>query len=296
MPSQHIRVEERPDRTIFFFQVRALNHDTTRDLVPALAGVALEGCRAGIELRPLEFVCPFGLVYLYWYVRWLLDTMGARHVDIVLDGAKRDLCNYLKRMRLPDVLGSRVTIYPIQELELRERDLTDSLLELNAFRIDDDNEVELRASQTLHVILAQRPDLESRREHLHLAISELLSNIEVHSHTREAALAVQTYQDRIELAFGDGGRGIPAALGTRLGSGLTDLEFIRRALEPGISSRPGGGGYGLTQLLEAAQEEGGRLTIRSGRGQLSVGPQGEEAHGSCTPIPGTIVEVVFPIS
>jgi len=292
-----IRIQEREDRTIVFFLTEKLTHDTTCQLVPDadLADVGMEGRDVGIELRPLRFVRPFGLIYLYWYIRWLLEERGARRVDVVLDGRNGDLCNYIKRMKLPEVFAEApVTIYPIQNLELEESDLTDSLVEVKSFRVDDDNEVERRTQDTLQVILAQRPDLRDRAEKLSFTIAELLSNIHVHSRTREAALAVQTYRDAVELAFGDGGIGIADALRPHLEGTLTDSDFVRKALEPGVSSRVGGGGYGLTQLRETVEEDDGRLVIRSGSGQLVVERGSETARDDCISLPGTLVEVAFP--
>lgn len=289
-----VRIEEREDRTIFFFGVSELTHRSTRMLVPDLSGVRLRDRSVGLELRPVSFVRPFGLIYLFWYIRWLLDEREVRRVDVVLDPSNRDLCNYLKRMKLPDVFGGDpVTIYPIQDLSLQESELADSLVELNSFRVDDDNEVERRTIETLQVITSQRPDLRGRAEQLHVTISEMLSNIHVHSGTRRAALAVQTYQNAVELAFGDAGIGIRAALQNHVEGMDTDVDYIRTALEPGVTSRPGGGGYGLTQLREMVEEEGGRLVLRSGRGHVVTGPN-EWEDDSCTTLPGTLTEVSFP--
>lgn len=292
---ESVRIEDREDRTIIFLPTQNLTSESTRQLVPLPESADLEGRNVGIELRPLRFVRPFGLIFLYWYIRWLLDERGALRVDVVLDGSNRDLCNYMNRIKLPAVFGdSPVTIYPIQNLQLEESDLTDSLVELTSFRVDDDKEVERRTRDTLQVILSQRPDLRAQAEKLSFTIAELLSNIHVHSGTREAALAVQTYRDAVELAFGDGGIGIAGALQSHVEGTLPDSEFVRKALEPGVSSRIGGGGYGLTQLRETVEEDDGRMVIRSGSGQVTVKSGSEAARNDCSPLPGTLVEVAFP--
>lgn len=140
---QPIRIEERDDRTIIFVRSRELTYETTRLLAVNLEGADVDGQNMGIELRPVGFIRPFGLIYLYWYIRWLLEEHGARRVDVVLYPHNYDLCNYLKRMKLPDVFGGEwpVTIYPIQNRQLQESDLSDSLVELTSFRVDHDNEV-----------------------------------------------------------------------------------------------------------------------------------------------------------
>lgn len=293
---QPIRIEERDDRTIIFMGIRELTYETTRELAVDLDGVDVDGRNMGIELRPVRFVRPFGLIYLYWYIRWLLDEHGARRVDVVLNPHHHDLCNYLKRMKLPDVFGDEwpVTIYPIQDRQLQESDLSDSLVELTSFRVDHDNEVEQRTVETLDVLFTQRPTLRKRAEELHYTVSELLSNIHAHSRTRVAALAVQTYGGTVELAFGDGGIGIPSALRPHLDGDYSDAEYVRKALEPGVTSRIGGGGTGLTQLRETVEEEGGHLVIRSGTGEVVVERVRPPDDERCRPLPGTLVEVAFP--
>lgn len=293
---QPTRIDEREDRTIIFVRTPELTYETTRELAIDLDEVDVEGRDMGIELRPVRFVRPFGLIYLYWYIRWLIDEHQARRVDVVLDPHNHDLCNYLKRMKLPDVFGDEwpVTIYPIQDRQLRESDLSDSLVELTSFRVDHDNEVERRTVETLDVLFTQRPALRKRGEELHYTISELLSNIHAHSRTRVAALAVQTYGGTVELAFGDGGIGIPSALRPHLEGAFSDAEYVQKALEPGVTSRIGGGGTGLTQLRETVEEEDGHLVIRSGTGEVVVEGARPPDDERCRPLPGTLVEVAFP--
>lgn len=274
---------------------RTLGHTSTRTFVPDDPD-ALRGEAVALDLRSIRFVRPFGLVFLFWYVRWLLDEVEAARADVVLDRSNRDLCNYLKRMKVPDVFGELpVTIYPIQDLELHERELSTSLVELKSFRVDDDNAVERRTAETLEVVLHQRPDLGSRSEQLWLIVSELLSNIHVHSRTREAAIAVQAYRDRVEVALGDAGIGVAAALRNHVETLRSDGAYLRKALEPGVTSRPGGGGYGLTQLLEVVQASGGRIVMRSGKGELVASPGEIEATNTCRALPGTLLEIELPI-
>lgn len=294
--AQPIRIEERDERTIIFVRTPELTHATTRNLAVDLEGVDVDGRNVGIELRPVGFIRPFGLIYLYWYIRSLLEEYGARRVDVVLDPHNYDLCNYLKRMKLPDVFGDEwpVTIYPIQNRQLQESDLSDSLVELTSFRVDHDNEVERRTVQTLEVLFTQRPSLYERADQLHYTVSELLSNIHAHSGTRVAVLAAQTYGATVELAFGDGGIGIPSALRPHLDCNFSDGQYVRKALEPGVTSRVGGGGTGLTQLRETVEEEDGHLVIRSGTGEVVVEGGHPPDVERCRPLPGTLVEVAFP--
>lgn len=289
-----VRIVDRPDRIILLFDTYRLDYTRTRALVPDLAGTDLVDRRVGIDLRSVSFVRPFGLLHLYWLIRWLLEIRQARRVDIVLNKDNRDFCNYLKRMHLPRAFDEwPVTIYPIQDLEIRERAREDVLVELRVFPLDDEIEVEERARDILYVMTSQRDDLAARSAELHLALVELLDNIQVHSRTREAAVVVQAYRSCVELAFGDGGRGIPAALHRHLSGNPSDTECVRQALEPGVTSRPGSsGGYGLAQLLETVGENDGHLAIRSGTGDVFAG-QRRIRQLECRPLPGTLVEVAL---
>jgi hypothetical protein len=216
-------------------------------------------------------------------------------VDIALPDDP-DISNYLVRMRLPDAFESDDRIRFHNVPQVRERDLPGRLVELTSLQVDNDDEVEEQTSRLMEVILTQRPDLRSRHGELSVTISELLSNIQVHSQTREAALAVQAYpqQGSVVLAFGDGGIGIPGALKPHLGEDLSDVQVIARALEPGTTSRRGLGGMGLTELADIVAEGGEYMAIRSGNGHLVVASEGRREEEACHPLPGTLVEVSLP--
>ena len=123
-------------------------------------------------MRTVRFVEPFGLVFLYWYVHWLVSTVMARRVELMLDGTDTDLCNYLKRMHLEETLSplGEITIYPVNDLHLREADLQGRLLELRTLECDDDVQVEEAATSSLRVILKQQPELQPLHEELESAL------------------------------------------------------------------------------------------------------------------------------
>lgn len=287
-----VSVERRPDLTVLRFEVRRLDHDTTRDLMPQ--DLDVENRRVGLDLRALDWVEPFGLVYLFWYIEALLDSDVMR-VDVALP-PDENVSNYLARMRLAEALEATelVTLHNVRGV--RERDLPGRLVELTTFRVDNDDEVEDQTARLMEVILTQRPDLRSQHEELSFTISELLSNIQVHSRTGEAAIAAQAYpqQGSVVLAIGDGGVGIPVALRPHLSEQLSDAEVISRALEPGVSSRHGLGGMGLTELADLVAGGGERLAIRSGTGHVIVTRRTRNAEDGCSSLPGAIVEVALP--
>lgn len=287
-----VRVQHHQGQVTVTFDVTRLDIWNTRQVVPDLERWRVAGRNVRLDLRRIRFVRPFGLVYLYWYIRWLLD-LGAYRVLVVLDRENPDICNYLKRMRVPEVFGDGpVSFYPIQNLEIRERDHSRSLVELRTVQVGHGDAVEREAQDITRVLVTRRPDLQPQHEHLQFTIAELLDNTLIHSHTRTAALAVQTYHDQVQVAFGDGGRGIPAALEGHV-EAETDADYVARALEARVTSRRDSGGMGLTMLAEVVEEGGGHMGIRSGTGEIVVRRTRQDRHDEVSRLPGTFVEVAL---
>lgn len=253
--------------------------------------------QVGLNLRRVEFVTSFGLVFLYWYIRDLVDNRDVREV-VVAEPDDPDVANYLLRMRLPQAFRDfdRVQVPELEERSIRRRDLSDQLVELETFRVDHDNEVHRKARRLMEVVLEQSDMASGRKGELWLTFSEVLSNIQVHSETREAALVVQTYRTGLHLAFGDGGVGIPTKMTGHpaLPENPSDAQIIRTAMERTVTSRSDLGGTGLSDLREIAVESGS-LAIRSGDGQVEVtevqGGPSDQLRSDCEDLQGTLVGV-----
>lgn len=288
-----LHVERYPEGLLLQIREERISEDTTCRLAP---GEDVEcDCRMVLDLRDVTFVEPFGLVYLYWLVRSLFDR-GAERVTVLLPESE-DVRNYLIRMHLPQSLAgaSRVRFRPdLEDLRVRERDLTDRLVELTPFTVENDDEVRMQTSEIMETILSHADDLSIEAGYLRLGLVELLSNIEVHSRTRMGVVAVQRYTDgRVRIAVGDGGIGIPNALRGTVGD-LPDDEVVLRALQPDVTSRVGRGGLGLPMLVDAIHETRGYMVIRSGRAHIRVRSREEiAARCDCIPIPGTQIEVLW---
>lgn len=257
----------------------------------------LQDRRIGLNLRGLGFTTPFGLVFLYWYIRDLIDNHDATEV-VVAEPANSDVANYLRRMHVPQAFADIdcVDVTELEERSIRERDLSSRLVELQTARIDHDNVVHRKMQQLMEVILEQSDAASGRKEELRITLSEVLSNIHMHSGTREAALAVQSYDNGLKLAFGDGGVGIPTEMEGHeaLPEDPTDADIIRIAMERTVTSRPEMGGMGLAHLREIAVESGS-LALRSGDGEVRVEEHQshghERLHPNCAAIQGTLVGI-----
>lgn len=286
---QDLSIERDGDRTRLRFHVDKLRTGRTLHLVPPLSDDL--GRYISIHLEDLNFVEPFGLIYLFWYLRWI----GGRASDLqVVLPQNRDILTYLKRMHLPESVDDmhQVSFIPrIDSWMISEADLPGQLVELEIFEVSDDDAVYELAGKTVEIILSRDRDVRVSNELLHLTLTEVISNIEVHSGTRIGALAVQRYGDRVHMAFGDGGVGIPSALRS---AGLegTDRELVEEALREHVTSRRGGGGMGLTDLAHAVRRAGSHMDVRSGQGHVRIG-RGGFSRDDCGALPGTMIEVVW---
>lgn len=134
-----LHVERHPQGLLLQIQEERIAEDTTCHLAP---GNDVDcDCRVVLDLRLVTFVEPFGLVYLYWFVRSVIDR-GAERVTVLLPDSS-DVRNYLIRMHLPQALAATgpVRFRPtLPDLAVRERDLTDRLVELTAFTVENDDE------------------------------------------------------------------------------------------------------------------------------------------------------------
>ncbi|MGH7559144.1 MAG: hypothetical protein ACREMD_15465 [Gemmatimonadota bacterium] len=271
---------------------RSITQDTTRNLAPP----ADLDCNRPIvlDLRPVGFVEPFGLVYLYWLVRSLVDRGGAPVT--IRPPRSRDVRNYLVRMHFPQAFSEveRVVFDPdLSRVVVRETDLRERLLEVTTFTLLDDDQVRQLTGDVMETILTRGEDLPVETRYLRLGLIELLSNIEVHSQTRSGILTVQRYgSSEVHIALGDGGIGIPEALRDVVGP-LPDDEMVLQALDPHVSSRPGRGGLGLPTIVEEIKKTRGFMGIRSGRAHVKVSRNGAVSRCDCIPLPGTQVEIVW---
>lgn len=114
---------------------------------------------------------------------------------------------------------------------------------------------------------------------------------------------IQRYRDsshqplgsRMVLSIADLGIGIetslrqnPAIVRQRLVRGS---QFILAALKPGVTSRTGVGGAGLTRVQDIVSEWHGELYIRSQSSSLLLSPQGSIVRDDLTPMPGTYITI-----
>lgn len=136
---------------------------------------------------------------------------------------------------------------------------------------------------------------------------EMVANALEHSGS-DASVMAQVYRssrhgqppdhdDKVQVVIGDAGRGIRAALASSPAFAPgNDLEAIELALEYLVSSvhEDPGRGQGLSTTAEQVVGLGGKMTIRSGEGKLTIAGEGREA-ATVAALPGTIVSLSLPL-
>lgn len=133
-------------------------------------------------------------------------------------------------------------------------------------------------------------------------VTEMANNVRQHSGgVGYASAQVTRAEGFVRLALADNGKGILKSfqdVGLAWSHGMTDAAAIRKAIEPRISSKgsPTNEGVGLTLVTEMARQTKSWLLIVSGRGVLTLGPNGNvecrELDGNAY-YPGTLVAVTF---
>lgn len=132
-------------------------------------------------------------------------------------------------------------------------------------------------------VLTERCSLDATaRAAVYTCLGELCQNVPDHAMTEFGGIAVaQGFpgRHRFEVAIVDLGVGIRQSLIAHPAYAkiADDTSAIEKALELGTTSKPGSegktrhSGYGLTVTQHLLQLNGGRLVVRSGRGEVWVG-------------------------
>ncbi|MCM0019836.1 MAG: STAS domain-containing protein [Tagaea sp.] len=111
-------------------------------------------------------------------------------------------------------------------------------------------------------------------EPVRVFLKELFRNIEDHAGVDVGYLAAQFIpgKDRVDIAIGDGGVGIPGRI-RRKEPGIGDAAALSKAFEEGFSTKttPGNRGAGLNWVKSVVVDSNrGALRLASGRGRLHV--------------------------
>lgn len=236
-----------------------------------------------LDFSSLTFVNPFGLLFL----KYLLTTLSRQNkVKIIFKSS--DVINYLVRMSFcSDFRKNQNIIFNpnLHGIHLKSRDLSTKLIELHNYSVNNDDEVERITETIIEIVAPKVPFFDDISDSFQTAITETISNTQVHSMSNIVSLCLQTYGHSVIMALGDAGIGIKAGL-KGVAEGLNDEDAIEKALEPLVSGRTGGGGMGLTELIEKIKIRNDCMGIRS-RGGYIYAENYFIRKGKCAALPGT---------
>ncbi|MBN2425036.1 MAG: hypothetical protein JXR46_12180 [Calditrichaceae bacterium] len=236
-----------------------------------------------LDFRSVTFIDPFSMLFL----KYLLDTLSKKNfVKITFDSP--DVINYLIRMSFNNhfTYNQNLVFNPdLNHIQIRKKDLSDRLIELTNYTINNDDDVEQITLHIIEIVSSKIQYYDEISDVFQTAISETISNIQVHSTKNIACVCLQTYGNSVIIALGDDGIGIKASLKNEA-INLNDEDAIDKALKPLVSGRPDGGGMGLTELVEKIKNRNDCLGIRSGSGYIFL-ENGIIRKGKCAGLPGT---------
>lgn len=215
-----------------------------------------------LDLSGCTFAAPGGIVALACEVK----RQEAAGRTVRLEAPRNfDVACWLDRMDVPNLVpGGCASGFPgVQRHPQRHR-----LVELVEIQ-DDESEIEHMAE-----LVVNRVGLEGQaRSELYLSLYELALNVCEHSGT-PGFIAAQTYQDHVEVAIGDWGRGVRASLAGAGHRFKSDTHALLAASTTDLSSKPTWGGKGLLSVIKnakgVAKRHGrpARVGLWSGNGAL----------------------------
>lgn len=136
---------------------------------------------------------------------------------------------------------------------------------------------------------------------LRMWITELLTNANDHSDSKEGFWVCgryNPYRRDIRICVADSGIGIRKSLvdSGKLPASIDDAQSIEKAIEAGMTSRPGKtGGLGLKHISSYVKSHDGSMTICSGTGKLYVARGTKRIKHQHKKYQGTLVNVMFNI-
>jgi len=267
--------------------------------------------KAIIKLHKKVFLAPFSLLFLGLFIRKMnIENPGS----VTFVERSINSTGYINFMGFLDLCGLDSSVKMGSDNKRGDSSyIRVQRKELDDVSIDDDftHASEVEKMQTigseLGKALLQNSELEHRNkdlETLTYLCREILRNVVEHSYADEMFYCAQYYPKlkKVEIAIGDLGEGIKSSLelSPHIETMQSDLEALRKALEPGTSSRAhkytkkrsqahyyANSGYGL-YMADRICSENGSLKIASYKAAKIRNSVGEKEYSKVY-FPGTIL-------
>lgn len=252
------------------------------------------------DASEITFVEPYGLIGLITAARYC-NNLGIRPK---LLPPSWKVITYMHRMNFFDSMGEYgywEKVFPFS-LPIRRRERP--LLELTKVETGEGYHGIIDISEVL--MKRMKMMLEGDSNYSPATVSGIVTNIieicqNLEEHSRDLGyVAAQKYQHpspTVKVGIMDLGIGIANSLKDKYEhtiSKWSDIKAIRLALRPAVSSRPEGGGLGLTQLSKFIKERTkGELVIRSGNAKLVISHQEERSYKGLPYFPGTQISMTI---
>jgi hypothetical protein len=246
-----------------------------------------------IDLSVVTFFRPFALIYLGMFLRHY-NSLGKRFKLRPPEDLKAR--NYLTKQNF----WSRFNFDPNTLDPSMLRRLTSSTSLNDIVDIERRPGIDEEIAQSAKEVIAQSDVSGSDLSLIEEIIAELVSNFARHSKGPLAALALQWYPNRREvaLAIGDCGVGIRASLSGNPKyaefASRPHHEAVAKAFEAGVSCAREGG-LGLTTVMDNVEELKGSLALVSGDGYIRKW-SGSRARYGAKPfgLSGVQIEIAIP--
>jgi len=157
--------------------------------------------------------------------------------------------------------------------KLKRNNIDDVKMHAGTFQLRRVTGLDALIAETLTELIAHQVNISSGLNYsLRLSLNELMTNVIDHSGVQNYYVCAYTYPDKgqLRLCIADRGIGILRSLNRSRKYGIMrkSHDAIVRATEPGVSSRPGRAGLGLSHLKDFAKVNEGQLCIISGNGKV----------------------------
>ncbi len=260
----------------------------------------VKGNAVYFNLRNVSFISPYGLLGLLLLGKFVFKVTEKKITIIALND---EFLQYLERMDFYEQGGEWFNPPNLENKFLRNCKTT-KLLEIQKISTTveqgmlDVDDIVIKFRHSAARILANFREKMNVNRFVKV-MSEICTNVYTHSQS-EGFVAIQRYNyqrtgfEVIKLAVVDYGIGIKHSLEAKYKYNFrNDSEYIKKALEPGISGL-GDRGFGLYEVQKIVKDSGGYLWMNSGESAVLLSPENQLIEYANLPfLKGTRIAIIL---